>query len=285
MRDVLASLARRWYLTAAGMLATAALGTAALSLVPPTYQASGSLVLLPPASTVESGGNPYLQLGGLNQVADILTRSMMAQSTAESIQRSHPSATYTVAPDPATSGPILVVTAEDHSASGAASTLSDVLALVPEQLATLQRTLGYTGQTQITSTVLAKDNQPDTLRKSQIRALIAAVGAGLVLTGLLVALIDGLLERRSKGRQQAADPPEARPDPGRPPRTEASASPPWPDPSAGGRHGHPAPAGSPGRKSAPTDPTDPDAPVEPDEPPVEHAESAGTVEYSIVRQR
>lgn len=204
MRDVLVSLARRWYLTATGILATAALGVAALSLVPPTYEASGSFVLLPPASTVEAGGNPYLQLGGLNQVADIVTRSMMAQSTAESVHDAHPSANYTVAPDPATSGPILVVTAEDRSAAGASATLSAVMALVPQRLAALQRALGYTGQAQITSTVLAKDNEPDAIRKSQIRALIVAIGAGVVLTGLVVALVDGLIERRNRARQRRA---------------------------------------------------------------------------------
>jgi hypothetical protein len=175
-----------------------------LYLVPPTYEASGSFVLLPPASTIESGGNPYLQLGGLNQVADILTRSMMAQSTSESVQQSHPTATYAVAPDPATSGPILVITAEDHTAGGAASTLSDVMALLPRQLGDLQEALGYTGEKQITSTVLAKDNQPKTIRKAQVRAIIAAVGAGLVLTGLVVALIDGLIERRHRTRAKGA---------------------------------------------------------------------------------
>ncbi len=52
MRDLVASMKRRWYLTLAGILVTVALCLAAMQLVPPKYQANGSLVLLPPAGAV-----------------------------------------------------------------------------------------------------------------------------------------------------------------------------------------------------------------------------------------
>ncbi|MCW2530013.1 MAG: hypothetical protein JWM76_4873, partial [Pseudonocardiales bacterium] len=51
---------RRWYLTFVGVLVTAALCAAAIVLVPAKYQASASLLLLPPKTAVGNGGNPYL---------------------------------------------------------------------------------------------------------------------------------------------------------------------------------------------------------------------------------
>lgn len=201
MQGVLRSLLRRWYLTVVGLILAAGLGAVAAYLVPPTYEATGSVVLLPPKSTVEPGGNPYLQLVGLGQTVDVVSRAMMAQSAAATVKAAHPSATYTVAPDPLTSGPLLLVTVTDKSPEGAVGTLSDVMARLPAELASIQKALGYTGTTQITSSVLAKDLDPEVIRKSQLRAVIATVGAVLIVTVLGVALIDGLTESRGRGRR------------------------------------------------------------------------------------
>src|SRR5687768_12280847 len=99
LRDVVAALARRWYLTLAGLLVTAGLAVVALQLVPPAWESKGSVVLLPPKSAVERGGNPYLQLDGLAPTLDLLVVSLSDQRMQQSIRSLSPSADYTVEAD------------------------------------------------------------------------------------------------------------------------------------------------------------------------------------------
>src|SRR5664279_1406269 len=113
LRELATTLRRRWYLTIVGLMATAALCAVTLSLYPATYQAEANIVLLPPTTTVEKGGNPYLQLGDLSQAVGVVIRALNSQSAVEQTAAAAPTGTYEVAPDYTTSGPIFVITAQD----------------------------------------------------------------------------------------------------------------------------------------------------------------------------
>ena len=80
---------------------------ASLMTFPPTYEAKASILMLPPQSTVEEGGNPYLQLANLEQVVDVMTRALNSQSTVAATAEAAPTGTYEVEPDYTSSGPIL----------------------------------------------------------------------------------------------------------------------------------------------------------------------------------
>lgn len=205
MRDFTSALRRRWYITVVGVLATAGLCVAAMVAFPPTYQAKSSIVLLPPATTVDEGGNPYLQLSDLKQAVDVTIAALTSQSAADQTMASAPNGSYEVLPDYTTNGPIFIITAEDKTKESTLATLEVVKGMVAPTLTNLQTSLGIAPQSQITSKVLTSDGEPTTVRKAQIRALIVALAAGLILSALLLALVDSLLLRRAARKRPMAE--------------------------------------------------------------------------------
>lgn len=198
LRDLTMSLQRRWYLTIAGLIATALLCFGASVVVSPTYEAKASLLLLPPADSVEGGGNYLLQLGGLEGVVAILNRTLNSQSANDAIKKVAPGATYTVAPDYTTSGPIIIITADDKTPETTLKTLTAVSDLAGPSLANLQQSLGIGVSSRIRSTPLDTDLTPTTIRKTQVRALVIAAAGGLVGSALLIGLVDSWLLRRRR---------------------------------------------------------------------------------------
>lgn len=190
LRDLLAGLRRAWYVIVIGLLGTAGLAVATLRLVPATYQASASTVLLPPASSVVTDGNPYLYLGGLNQALDVLTRTLRSYDTEVKITAGHPDTSYTVGPDPTTTGPILIVTVDGQNPDDTMAALRTLLATIPPTLQQMQQQLDVPANSLITVMTIAVDEKATAITKSQTRALLAVIAAGLVVTLLATALVD-----------------------------------------------------------------------------------------------
>ena len=210
LRDLGATLLRRWYLSITGLIGTAALCFVAMNLFPATYEAKATIVLLPPASTVEAGGNPYLQLANLQQAVDVMVRSLSSQSAVDQVEASAPTGDFEVAPDYTTSGPIFIVTAADKTPEATLATLKTVSDMVPPTLIRLQDDLGIASNSQITSDVLTMDVRPETVRKTQFRVLIVAAAIGLLASAMIIALFDSYLNRRKQRRND--DPGSRRPD-------------------------------------------------------------------------
>ena len=204
--DVLGALRRRWYLVLVGLLGTVGLMFAAHSVVPVTYQAKAMIVLLPPRNLDNTGGNPYLALGGLDSVAGVLSRSMTTEAIAEEVATVAPDATFTVEPDATTSGPVLLVTAEADSPAAALAATQKLIDVAPRQMETLQRASGVGANSFITTNLVTQDAVALPQHKAQIRALIAVGIAGITATVLGVAMIDGfLLRRRERRRLRVVD--------------------------------------------------------------------------------
>ena len=201
LSDLLAGLGRRWYVLALGLIATAALCVGATILVPVDHVAKSSVLLLPPKSTVGTGGNPYLALGGLQAAADVLARAMTDGATVKEIAPLTGTASYTVQPDATTHGPMLVIEATDVSGAGAVATLDAILRRAPVVLHDLQSGVGAPTDSLIGLYPITHDVVADTVSKSQIRAVILAgvVGAALTLFG--TTLLDAFLLRRGGGRR------------------------------------------------------------------------------------
>ena len=80
LSKVPAALLRRWYIVALGLGLTVAAAVFVTDTVPPAYTVTAQTLLLPPANSVTAGGNPYLSLGGLNAVGDILSEAIRDDS-------------------------------------------------------------------------------------------------------------------------------------------------------------------------------------------------------------
>lgn len=198
LRDLRQNLLRRWYLVAVGVALTGMLSWLAYGAVAPTFQARANVILLPPESSVEPGGNPYLYLGGLDQALDVLVRALNSDDVAASVREDHPGATYQVGRDESTSGPIVLVEATGSTAESTTGALEAVLALLPETLEGLQQELGVAPTSQITSQPLTVDDEPEVSQKSRLQIVGALAGAGLAGTVLLTGALDALLAARAR---------------------------------------------------------------------------------------
>jgi len=208
LKDLSATLLRRWYLTLTGLLAVGAICVAVFEFVPASYETEANIVLLPPESSVGEGGNPYLYLGGLEQATDVLTRALTSDASRTQVLDSLGHADYDVLPDWATSGPILIITGRGATGEQAVEVRDAVMASVPSTLVVLQRALNVPNGSQITSMVLTSDDKPTVVMKSRLRAVAAAGLVSLVGVIMLIGLMDGLLTtrttRRARRRLEAA---------------------------------------------------------------------------------
>lgn len=206
LADLMGVLRRRWYVLMAGLIATAGLAFAVTLVVPTEYEATASVVLLPPKLTVGSGGNPYLSLGGLQATTDVVATAMGAEDTVDAIQADGGTDDFVIERDRTTTGPILSIIATADSPEGAMKTLRLLIDQVPTTLKELQETDNVNRSFRITSAEVAQDATPSTNRKSQIRALVLMVGLGLAGTVTLAAVVDSALIRRRLPSNRAEDP-------------------------------------------------------------------------------
>jgi hypothetical protein len=196
-------LLRRWYVVILGLLATGVLCFLAVQVVPVKYQATSAVVLLPPeTATTQQGGNPYLALGGLDTVSGVVAKAMADRNVQLGIRDAGGTGSYTLVPDLAAGGPVLLITVEDATPGGALATLDVIAKQLPRTLAQLQTSTGVRESSLIRSKPITRDDVAQPVRKSQIRALFAAVAAGLAGTVLLASVLDGFLGRRSDDRRR-----------------------------------------------------------------------------------
>ena len=199
-RELIASLRRRWPLLLVALLLTMAAVTFTVRAVPPTYETTASVVLVPPKSTDDPKANRYLSLGGLSQAASVMVRALNSDATHAAVGITPDRGEYVVATDFTTSAPILIVTATSHRAGISTRLASDVVQQVPKVLAGLQNRLAIGPDSRIVSIELTRDAHPTVLQKTRIRAGIAVGGGVLVLLVLGIGALDGLLLRRAARR-------------------------------------------------------------------------------------
>ncbi|NMR21345.1 hypothetical protein [Cellulomonas fimi] len=193
-----AALLRRWYAVALGLLLTAGLAYVAFWAVPPTYSAAGSVLLLPPSASVPEGSNQLLQLSGLDQPASLVVAYLAGDDVRESLAGQYPDVTYDVVSDPLSRGPLVMMTVEGPSPGTVMTALDAVLATVPDALGSLQDQVDAPPPSRFTSMPLSVDTEPTEVVSSTVRALIAAVGAGLAVTFVGVTILDSVLVRRPR---------------------------------------------------------------------------------------
>ena len=207
----LQSLRRNWYVGIFGLLVTAVLVIAAAILIPAKYVATSQLVLLGPISQpVKShngvanpngvtnpflGIDPYLSIDALDSMANVVSLAMTDSETAQALQNAGVSQ-YSVVYDPTNAGPILTVQAEGSSREEATGAVSAVTEQVPLTLARLQENAHVSPSAFLTVDVIARPSAPTKSSKTQLRAIGLALVAGLVLTVLAIAFIDGWRIRR-----------------------------------------------------------------------------------------
>ncbi|MFJ4265385.1 hypothetical protein ACIPY1_02390 [Paenarthrobacter nicotinovorans] len=152
---------------------------------------------MPSAHSVGQDGNPYLNLGGMGEALDILTRRLSSEEVRKQIATDFPNATYTAETDKGTSGAILLITATSPDPNDSLGTTQAVMKAAPTLLGQMQEALNVPETSRISTMTLLVDSKatPETKARTQILLISAAGGVGLTL--IMVVLIDSLLKTRA----------------------------------------------------------------------------------------
>ncbi|MGW2091601.1 hypothetical protein [Promicromonospora sukumoe] len=250
--DVIAALGRRWYVTVAGLFATAALLLGASTLEPPVYTARGLVLLVPSQQMVGKGGNPFLALGGLDLPARVVVAYYESDVAKARFTSGSADSEYVVAIEESTRGPVISVDVTDSSPEGALATLEELTTSVPVELRRLQEEVDAPENAIVSTLVLAKDEEAEADNSGTVRMIIAAAGVGLVVTVVGAVAVDGLARSRMRGRKRVSP---AKPEPKDPSAGDPAAPDAKGDPkAAGAKAAEPKPAGAKAEDPQETDP-------------------------------
>ncbi|MBV1779209.1 hypothetical protein KRR55_08795 [Paeniglutamicibacter sp. ABSL32-1] len=200
LQDLGFALLRRWYFVLFGVLVTVAGVFGIYQVVPVSYQATASLVLVPPQTAVIEGENPYLYMGALDQALSVLVVKMNSAQVSEPILQKDPNLSYALTKDVATTGPIILIESEAPVDTTALSIVNQVLKQVPPNLVEIQDALGVPKDARITAMTIVQNREAEEVTKKQQRMMIAGAAGGLALTVLVTGLMDKLLTRRKQKR-------------------------------------------------------------------------------------
>ncbi|GAB2456323.1 hypothetical protein [Xylanimonas ulmi] len=200
--DVLKSLTRRWYLTVLTLALTLGGAYAVFVTVPPTYQQTASIVLVPGPASVAEGANPLLYLGGLTYQRDLLLRSLGSGSVRGPLLQEHDGADFSVDPDYATQSPVVLITAVGPTPGETTAMLNAVQAAAQVQLDRVQEQVNAPQDTLSGIVQVGEDTSPSTVNSDRLK-LTGLTGAVLGVVGVLLTIfIDvRLVARRRKAAE------------------------------------------------------------------------------------
>ena len=194
--DVMRALGRRWYVVLAGLLLTAGLVFGAYKASPPEYNARALVLVIPSKAGLGKGGNPLLQLTGLEQPASIVSAYFASAPALAEVAQLSPTAEFEVALDASTRGPVIAVDVTDKTAADTLKVLDYLLTRIPTELQRLQQEADARNGTFVGTMLLVADREAKLDIHGTLRITIAALVVGLVGTGISAFAIDGLMQRR-----------------------------------------------------------------------------------------
>jgi capsular polysaccharide biosynthesis protein len=202
VKDFFHVLRRRWLLLLVGFLLTVGLSGAAYVLFKPTYEITGTVLLLPPpSSSTDVSANPYLRLGGLRQAVDLVGVALSDQQTQLELKAISKDVEFSVQADVRTSSPLLVIDVKDSTPEAALRIRDLLVARAPLRLEEMQQALGVNPKDRVTTTVVTLDIQAEEVGKNRLRAAVVAACVGLGLTLVTATLWDARRLRHPRRRR------------------------------------------------------------------------------------
>lgn len=201
-----ALLRRRWVTALAGLMLAAAICANVGTLAQPEYRATGQMMfLLPPEQPdpEDPPVNPYLNLPeGMGATANLIAGMVTTDDVARSLADQGLVAEYTVSLMPG-SGPVLVIEVTAADATTALETRDALMALVDEDLATLQERAKTPANQVMTASRPTVSRTAKSLHGPVYKAVAAAGAGGLIVLLLLCLLVDRLVLFRAARAERA----------------------------------------------------------------------------------
>ena len=169
-----------------------------------------SALLLPPDVSIvapesRKPGNPFLRLDGIDPALSVLVTKVMADDFSDRMLKDAPDADYTVAEDPLSQAPVVVVTASARTRRRCRRCWTGSPRRCRRSFDDLQAEAGITRSARITLVPLVRDEKPQRVIGGLMRIEILLLGGGLVATVLLAGLWDAIARSRAESRSAAED--------------------------------------------------------------------------------
>jgi hypothetical protein len=184
-----------------------------LEVKPPTYQSTGSVLLVNPPGppTTQqiaanpslgkiSTANPYVSYGNLNFVADVVINIVDSPSVQQSLVQAGADPRYAVALAVALGNPpIIQVTGVASNGPEAIRTAQLVLGAVEQHLVQIQQNQNVNSRYMITGQEFAKPEIATKSVSGKLRTAITILALGLIVLLVAVSIMEALAKRR-RGR-------------------------------------------------------------------------------------
>jgi hypothetical protein len=206
--SLLRLLAKHWRVTAPAALLTLVGLVGVVKVSAPTYNATGSIVLLNPREAPdleneaaaqapsEIGQNPYTRYGDIAIVTDILTRKMNSDSKRDELAKQGV-ADYSIVTSDFTRDPVFEITGQGPDAASAMRSTEIVLDEADTVLAELQVEQRADPEYLISSAPLEAPSTATAMYGSTMRAAIAVLAVGGLGTLGLAVLAEIVGQRRA----------------------------------------------------------------------------------------
>jgi hypothetical protein len=210
--DTLRVLRRHWIVTTLLLLVTLGAVGGVLFVLPWTYSAQSTVVLLPSRDASKlTGGNPYLSFdSSVTNTAYVVSVAVMSPSEQQALVAAGHTGTYTIAPSAVTTGPVLVTQVTAPSKSQAEGTLMAVTAAIGARLRAMQGSQKIGPNNQITVRVESVTPEATRLISKKAKTLVLALAVGLFLTICVPLLIDASARENERDGQPPGQPPGKR---------------------------------------------------------------------------
>jgi capsular polysaccharide biosynthesis protein len=196
-----------------------------LKVKPPTYQSTGSILLVNPPGppTTQqiaanpslgkiSTANPYVSYGNLNFVADVVINIVDSPSVQQSLVQAGADPRYAVALAVALGNPpIIQVTGVASNGPEAIRTAQLVVSAVQQHLVQIQQNQNVNSHYMITGQEFAKPEIATKSVSGKLRTAISILALGLIVLLVAVSIMEALAKRRRgrgrgrKSRRSAAN--------------------------------------------------------------------------------
>jgi hypothetical protein len=206
LRKALRIVLAYWFVVAAGLCATGAAVVLVSARVTPTYEAMGSLIILPPTEVAGGKQNPYTRFDSASSTTAVAMLAIIkGQSFALRMEQlGFAEDSFEIGMNPGSGGAIMDVRVAADEPGAALAQWTTLVSEVQSILAAQQEATGAPSESFISARELVSPVSAERVSGSPSRAALAVGVLGLTVSLSCAFLLDSLLPARRPHRRSSA---------------------------------------------------------------------------------